>query len=438
VIAKAPPATRPDVVRQMLQTLLADRFHLVIKANRQPVPAYVLSVGNGQPKLKRASESGEAGCVRLRGEITDAIMHVGIQCRGVTLDDFLTVLRTRMNEQLSLVNATGLTGAWDFDLRYPLQGLASDAIIQAVDQQLGLKLERQKVPQPGLLVESVNEQPTPNSPGVATELPPLPPPEFEVASIRPCDRNAPLSPQTSRFQPGGRVNLICAPLASLIRQAWDVPPLADIAGAPKWLESDPAPFTILAKAPERTFADARGNAQYEDLLNAMLHTLIVDRFKMKFHYENRPMDAYTLVAIKPKLAKADPSNRTGCTRTEEPPQGRGNWYRLDCQNMTMAQLAEQLPNLDSSDVHYPVTESTGLDGAWDFAIRYNVVFSLAALPAFAAAGNGQAGGQASDPSDAGPTFLQAIEKQLGLKLEVHKRPVRVLVIDHIEEKPTEN
>jgi uncharacterized protein (TIGR03435 family) len=46
-------------------------------------------------------------------------------------------------------------------------------------------------------------------------------------------------------------------------------------------------------------------------------------------------------------------------------------------------------------------------------------------------------GEASDPSGS-ISFVNAIEKQLGLKLEVHKRPEPVLVIDHIEEKPTEN
>jgi uncharacterized protein (TIGR03435 family) len=35
-------------------------------------------------------------------------------------------------------------------------------------------------------------------------------------------------------------------------------------------------------------------------------------------------------------------------------------------------------------------------------------------------------------------FADAIQKQLGLKLEVHKRPQPVLVIDHMEEFPTEN
>ena len=35
-------------------------------------------------------------------------------------------------------------------------------------------------------------------------------------------------------------------------------------------------------------------------------------------------------------------------------------------------------------------------------------------------------------------FLTLVSKQLGLKLELKKRQMQVLVIDHIEEKPTEN
>jgi uncharacterized protein (TIGR03435 family) len=45
--------------------------------------------------------------------------------------------------------------------------------------------------------------------------------------------------------------------------------------------------------------------------------------------------------------------------------------------------------------------------------------------------------EASDPSGA-VTLFEAIEKQLGLKLEKQKRPASVLVIDHVEQKPTDN
>ena len=45
--------------------------------------------------------------------------------------------------------------------------------------------------------------------------------------------------------------------------------------------------------------------------------------------------------------------------------------------------------------------------------------------------------EAPDPG-AGLTLLEAMEKQLGLKLQPEKRPISVLVIDHVEQKPTDN
>jgi uncharacterized protein (TIGR03435 family) len=53
-----------------------------------------------------------------------------------------------------------------------------------------------------------------------------------------------------------------------------------------------------------------------------------------------------------------------------------------------------------------------------------------------AAGDNPAAG-VSDPSGA-LSLPDAVNKQLGLKLEMQKRPMQVLVIDHVEEKPTDN
>ena len=44
---------------------------------------------------------------------------------------------------------------------------------------------------------------------------------------------------------------------------------------------------------------------------------------------------------------------------------------------------------------------------------------------------------ASEPTGA-LTIFEAVEKQLGLKLEMHKRSMPVIVIDHLEQKPTDN
>jgi uncharacterized protein (TIGR03435 family) len=48
-------------------------------------------------------------------------------------------------------------------------------------------------------------------------------------------------------------------------------------------------------------------------------------------------------------------------------------------------------------------------------------------------GNG-APPEVADPSTALSLF-EAVERELGMKLEMHKRPLPVLVIDHVEEKP---
>jgi len=223
------------------------------------------------------------------------------------------------------------------------------------------------------------------------------------------------------------------PLLSLITQAFNLAPFEQPVGVPKWLgdNSTAHNITIVAKAPAGASPDPQNNPQARDILNAMVRALLMDRYKMVVHYEDQPRDAYTLVAAKPKLTKADPSNRTGCTRENQQNPGA---LRLVCQNITIAQFAEQIQSYDSQ-IFYPVLNGTGIDGAWDFTLSYSLAASLPRL----GRGGPVAGpnGEPADPSGA-LSFIQAVEKQLGLKLETHKRSVPVLVIDHIEEKPTEN
>jgi uncharacterized protein (TIGR03435 family) len=184
VIAKTQPAARPETVKLMLQSLLADRFKLVVKADTRPMPAYVLSMGPGKPKLKATDGSSGAGC---QSRLTaNDVPYVNIQCRNMSMEAFAPALRrlaASSFNNLPVVDSTGLEGAWDFDLQYPLLGVSlnsgasastSGNLFEAVDKQLGLKLELQKAPQPVLAVESANDQPSANPPGVATSLPPSP------------------------------------------------------------------------------------------------------------------------------------------------------------------------------------------------------------------------------------------------------------------------
>jgi uncharacterized protein (TIGR03435 family) len=93
-----------------------------------------------------------------------------------------------------------------------------------------------------------------------------------------------------------------------------------------------------------------------------------------------------------------------------------------------------LPQLANGYVHTPVLESTGLEGAYDFTISFSAV---GLLQSGGGRGGDAPGAAASDPNGA-LSLPDAINKQFGLKLELQKRPMQVLVIDHVEEKPTEN
>jgi uncharacterized protein (TIGR03435 family) len=103
--------------------------------------------------------------------------------------------------------------------------------------------------------------------------------------------------------------------------------------------------------------------------------------------------------------------------------------------MTMAQIGVEFQRIAAGFIYSPVLDATGIKGSWDFTLS----FSSADLVKGSAVGSGDASasGTASEPNGA-LSFFDAVNKQLGLKLEKEKRPVPVLVIDHIEEKPTEN
>jgi uncharacterized protein (TIGR03435 family) len=374
--------------------------------------------------------------VSFRGDTVTA----SIQCRNVTMEQFAGAIRpiaAGRGGNLTVVDKTGVEGNWDIDLEYAMgQGGAAGGFTEALDK-LGLKLEQGTAPQPALVVSSVKEQPLPNPPGITEGLPPLPPPQFEAAAIKwPCEGDRTMA---LRFETGGRVTSMCEPLGGLIRAAWSLRPFQTPAGEPKWLADQGTTkynVSIIAKAPAGLAIDPKNNQQARDLLRAMLRALLIERYQMKVHFEDRPMDSYTLVAVKPKLTKADPEGRIGCTRLNLQEGTERGMMRLTCRNMTMAQFAEQVQAYDS-DIYYPVLDGTALAGSWDFTITYDPTANLSArFPAF---GRGAASGGAEATEPSGRLSLEdAIEKQLGLKLETHKRPQPVLVIDHIEEKPIEN
>jgi uncharacterized protein (TIGR03435 family) len=359
-----------------------------------------------------------------------------------------------------VVDQTELKGAWDFTFRYTPKIPAgiqttgeSIPIFDALDKQLGLKVEPSTVPMPVIVVDSVNQKPAPNPPDVEKSFPPLPT-EFEVAEIKP---SAP-APNGGRGGAGGprpeikngRIFLPGITLKNLIQVAWDVNGDDMMVGAPKWMEEDR--FDVIAKAPSGVavgdLAPSRSAVPVNiDALRPMIQALVVDRFKLATHREERPVNAYVLSANKPKLKKADPTSRTkwqegAAPDTKNSKNSNPSLGRLvTCQNMTMAQFAELIPNIAPGYVHTDVADATGLEGGWDFTFSFSPagVLQIAGVKGgdAAAPSAGSNAPEASDPSGAISLF-DALNKQLGLKLEARKRPMSVLVIDHVERKPVDN
>ena len=460
VVAKVPADSAPDAQKLMLQSLLADRFKLVVRKETKPLPTYALTVGK-KPQLKEADGAEEPGCrpqtssgprsesdivifmENSEGAPTTISLGPGgtihYICRNITMAAFAAGLRGMMGAAVGsndVLDETGLKGNWNFDVKWtllmgPIGGTGERiTVFEAVEKQLGLKLEERQVPTPVIVVDSVNEKPSPNPPEVAEALPPIQlPSEFEVASIKPSDPGG--RGGRSQTQPGGRLNIQGMPMRFLLLRAFNTNNREQLIGLPGWAETER--FDIVAKAPS---AGPSAPAIDNDALAPMMRALLADRFKMTYHSEDRPVSAYTLVAAKPKMKKADPSSRTSCNNSAAPPGAPPRSQVLTCRNITMAQFADRLQNM-SPELSWPIIDATAIEGGWDFVLTFSRTAGIAG-------GRGGDAGRvegalpsASEPTGAF-TLFEALEKQLGLKLEMRKRSMPVIVIDHLEQKPTEN
>jgi bla regulator protein blaR1 len=78
--------------------------------------------------------------------------------------------------------------------------------------------------------------------------------------------------------------------------------------------------------------------------------------------------------------------------------------------------------LGVGNVGRPGLDRTGLSGTFDFYLEWTPQLNDPLPP-----------GSTIQPDESGPTFLEALKDQLGLKLEPQTGPVDVLVVDHVEE-----
>lgn len=456
VSATMPPKTSAADAKLMLQALLADRFKLAIRKEERPLSTYALTAPKGKQKLKEADGSADdTGCRVSLDQPRRADAAVGVPsapnvtytCRNMTMAAFAAQMTSMLLAPQFIGNnpvqdRTGLEGKWEFTFKYtlPLLGGSGDAITlpDALDKQVGLKLEQETISLPVIVVEKASRA-SPNEPDVAKKLPAMPT-EFEVATIKPFappTGGAGPIPIGIRMQPGGRVEISGLTLKQLMQQAWSIQ--ADsIVNAPKWMDTDR--YAIVAKMPGNGTPPAPNSLVDIDTVYFMLRALLTDRFQLAVHVENRPMTAYTLTAPKPKLKKADPATRTKWSNSNAPFILNGNSApstTIKFQNMSMGQLAERLQFLASTYIRAPVIDATELEGSYDFTLTFSLIPPAQLATLLAARPPDATGGAAADPIG-GVSIFEAVEKQLGLKLIEQKRPVSVLVIDHIEEKPADN
>jgi uncharacterized protein (TIGR03435 family) len=260
---------------------------------------------------------------------------------------------------------------------------------------------------------------------------------FEVASVKPSQGefrspNFPLDTGDAYAATGGRFSAAFG-LPTYIQFAYKHRFTQEqmqtmLAHLPKWVATDR--FDIEAKAD--------GNPT-KDQMRLMMQSLLAERFQLAVHFETQRVPVLALTLIKP--GKTGPSLRPhadGPPCDAAPPAntfpprcdvyamtGRpGGPSRLGSRNTTIDLLAGSLPS--QGTLGRPVLDQTGLNGRFDFTLEWTPEPS----------GPPPADG-APAPDPPGPTFLQALHDQLGLKLESTIGPVRIMIVDRVE-RPSEN
>jgi uncharacterized protein (TIGR03435 family) len=165
-----PPGTTVEVARRMLRQGLAERFGLQIHWEKRDIPVYALVPGKNGVKIQPLAdpEHMELKPIETRIGTIKAGMwsEAGRYYAAITsLDTFAANLESRAGLDRPVVNMTGLTGVYSFDLRWPPPDPPSyvdPAILPAMEKQLGLRVEKRTVPINVLVVDHAEAAPSAN------------------------------------------------------------------------------------------------------------------------------------------------------------------------------------------------------------------------------------------------------------------------------------
>jgi uncharacterized protein (TIGR03435 family) len=200
-----------------------------------------------------------------------------------------------------------------------------------------------------------------------------------------------------------------------------------------------------------TSFDIQGTAQgnpTKDQMRLMMQSLLADHFRLAIHYETRQVPVFELLVNQPGTLgpllqrHADDSPCPTTFRSPSPtdppqtidsrfpatcgglmgmnPSAPGR-FRAGARNVPMELIASSMTG-GASGLDRPVLDRTGLTGKFDFAMEFSPQPAVPSAP-----------GANFRPDPTGPTFMEALKEQLGLKLEPRTGPFDVLVIDNVEE-----
>ncbi len=195
----------------------------------------------------------------------------------------------------------------------------------------------------------------------------------------------------------------------------------DLVQGPDWLKTQM--FEISARVPTNTT---------EDQFRTMLQNMLTDRFKMATHRESKEMTVYALVVGKggPRFKEHidsnnpadDGSHKLNLDKDGYPDVGYsgmacagGGRCAWGAHKVRMTALLSQV----TAQMRRTVLDETGLKGEYDFKLHWM-------------------NESAARQEENGLTIVQALQDQLGLKLESRKGTEEFLIIDHMEKLPTEN
>ena len=252
---------------------------------------------------------------------------------------------------------------------------------------------------------------------------------FEVASIKPNASGKLVAGQTLAK---GRYAATNLSIFDLFAATYYPMARSRIIGAPTWMISER--FDIVAKAD--------GSASEQDRF-AMVRSLLVERCKLVVHPERREADVYALVLSRQdgKLGPALRRSTANCRPWDgsSPPSGQAATIQCPGRTLPGRVTATAIPIpipmfgrmlmqwLDQREVR----DHTGLTGVFDIDLTFTPDQPFRLPPN--APDDLTRAVHSIDPN--GPSLASALQEQLGLRLEIRKETVDVIVIDHVE-KPT--